>query len=214
MDITESLAPTSDQLDAIELVSGPRTFVVESVSAGTAEQPVQVKLVDFPRVWRPSKGMRRVLAAGWGVDASKWAGRSVTLFFDPDVSFGKDKPGGTRISHMSDLPGGERLSVPLLVSRGKSAMFTVDPLTEPARSATTSEPTAKQLAAAADLDQLKEWWRAHPKRRQQIEARVAELTETEQPEESDEDKALLGAHDAEQDAEQDAADDDARGEAG
>ena len=100
---TESLAPTSDQLDAVELIAAPRTFVIERVSKGSDEQPVQVHLVGFPRVWRPSKGMRRVLAAGWGVDASKWAGRSVTLFFDPNVSFGKDRTGGTRIAAMSHL---------------------------------------------------------------------------------------------------------------
>ena len=130
MDITDSLAPASDQLDAIELVAGPRTFVIETVSAGSVDQPVQVHLAGFPRVWRPSKGMRRVLAAGWGTDASTWAGRRVTLYFEPDVTFGKDRPGGTRVSHMSDLKGGKRLSIPLLVSRGKSAMFNVEPLAE------------------------------------------------------------------------------------
>jgi hypothetical protein len=130
MDISETLAPTSDQLDAIELVAGPRTFTIESVSAGSAEQPVQVKLAEFPRVWRPSKGMRRVLAAGWGVKATEWTGRRVTLYFDPDVTFGKDRTGGTRISHMSDLPGNKPLNVPLLITRGKSAMFTVKPLAD------------------------------------------------------------------------------------
>jgi hypothetical protein len=128
VDISETLAPTSDQLDAIELVAGPRTFTVESVSAGSAEQPVQIKLEGFPRVWRPSKGMRRVLAAGWGVQASAWTGRKVTLYYDPDVTFGKDRTGGTRISHMTDLPGNRPLSVPLLITRGKSAMFVVQPL--------------------------------------------------------------------------------------
>lgn len=150
MDITETLAPASDQLDAIELVAGPRTFVVESVVAGSNEQPVQVRLAGFPRVWRPSKGMRRVLAAGWGVDASKWAGRSVTLFFDPNVTFGKDTPGGTRIAAMSDLKGGKRLSVPLLISRGKSAIFTVEPLTESAP-ATVTNPNAELLAEIGAL---------------------------------------------------------------
>jgi hypothetical protein len=130
MDISETLAPTSDQLDAIELVAGPRTFTIESVAAGSAEQPVQVKLEGFPRVWRPSKGMRRVLAAGWGVEASAWVGRKVTLFYDPAVTFGKDRTGGTRISHMTDLPGNRPLSVPLLITRGKSAIFTVQPLND------------------------------------------------------------------------------------
>lgn len=129
MDITETLAPNSDQLDAIELVSGPRIFTIERVSKGNAEQPVNIHFTNFPRPWRPSKGMRRVLAAAWGTDASQWSGRRVELFFDPDVTFGKDKPGGTRISRMSHIDGPTRL--PLLVSRGKSAIFTVDPLTDP-----------------------------------------------------------------------------------
>ena len=168
MDISESLAPASDQLDAIELIAGPRTFQVERVTKGSAEQPVNVHLIDFPRPWRPSKGMRRILAAGWGVDASKWAGRSVRLYFDPDVSFGKERTGGTRIAAMSHLD--KPLSVPLLVTRGKSAMFTVQPLKVEA-------PTpALDIATTTDRAALKAAWRAAtPEVRAQIEARVAEL---------------------------------------
>ncbi len=36
--------------------------------------------------------MRRVLAAAWGTDASVYVGRSVRLYFDPNVTFGKEKP--------------------------------------------------------------------------------------------------------------------------
>jgi len=179
MDITETLAPTSDQLDAIELVAGPRTFRIKRVTKGNPEQPVNVHFEDFPRPWRPSKGMRRVLAAGWGTDASKWVGRSVTLFFDPTVTFGKDRPGGTRISAMSDLPGGKRLSVPLLVSRGKSAIFTVDPLKDqaPAPTPAQAEPTPDQIATCTNTDTLRDWWhKSGDERRAQIQARVAELT--------------------------------------
>lgn len=177
MDITDSLAPTSDQLDAIELAaSGPRTFTIESVSAGNAEQPVQVHLVGFPRVWRPSKGMRRVLAAGWGTDASKWAGRSVRLYCDPNVSFGKEKTGGTRISHMSHLPGNKRLSVPMLVSRGKATTFTVEPLTD-GDAATPRPPalTPDMVAACTDINQLREWQQAEPRAHDAIEARIRQL---------------------------------------
>jgi hypothetical protein len=192
MDLTESIVPASDQIDAIELIGGPRTFTITGVDKGNAEQPVQISLAEFPRVWRPSKGMRRVLVGAWGPDASAYVGRQVTLYFDPDVTFGKDKPGGTRISHMSHLPGNKPLSVPLLISRGKSAMFTVQPLTEPAAPAAPSEPTAEQVAASTDKDELGRMWRASsPARRKQIEERVAELTadapadptqpETEQP---------------------------------
>lgn len=171
MDISDTIAPTSDQLDAVDLLSGPRTFTIESVSKGNAEQPVQIHLAEFPRVWRPGKSMRRVLVAAWGPDASAYVGRRVTLYCDTEVKFGGDRVGGTRISHMTDLKGNKLLSVPLLISRGKSAMFTVEPLTEP------SEPTAEQVAASTDIDALKGMWRASsPARRKQIEARVAELT--------------------------------------
>lgn len=174
MDISDTLAPTSDQLDAVDLLSGPRTFTIERVSKGNAEQPVQIHLAEFPRPWRPGKSMRRVLVAAWGPDASAYTGRQVTLYCDPKVKFGGELVGGTRISHMSDLPGGKPLSVPLLVGRGKSAMFTVEAIADRAPS---TEPTAEQVTACTDIDVLKGMWRASgPARRQQIEQRVAELT--------------------------------------
>lgn len=180
MDISDTIAPNSDQLDAIDLVSGPRTFTIQKVSAGAPDQPVNVHLAEFPRVWRPGKSMRRVLVAAWGPDASTYVGRSVTLYCDPDVMFGKDKVGGTRISHMTNLPGNKRLSVPLLISRGKSAMFTVEPLTNPAptpaRPAADTTITADTIAASTDVDELRGMWQAAPPDlRKQIEARVTHL---------------------------------------
>ena len=169
MDITDTLAPTSDQLDAVDLLGGPRTFTIASVSKGNAEQPVNVHLSEFDRVWRPGKSMRRVLAAAWGADASKWIGRRVTLYCDPAVTFGKDKVGGTRISHLSHID--KRLSVPLLVTRGKSATFTIDPLPD-----APAAPTAEQIKAIDNLDDLRALWdTASPAAREHIMARKAEL---------------------------------------
>ena len=151
MDITETLAPNSDQLDAVDLVHGARTFTITKVGKNASpDQPVNITLAEFPRVWRPGKSMRRVLAAGWGVDASAWVGRRVTLYCDPTVRFGGSEVGGTRISHMSDLPKGKALSVPLLVTRGKSAVFKVQPLTEAAPPAVEPNPLAG-LVTAFDL---------------------------------------------------------------
>jgi len=126
MDLTESIAPKSDQLDAVDLLSGPRTFTIEKVSKGNAEQPFNFHLTEFPRVWRPGKSMRRVIVAAWGPDATKYTGHRVTLYCDPQVQFGGDMVGGTRISHMSGID--KPLKVPLLIKRGKSAMFTVQPM--------------------------------------------------------------------------------------
>ena len=159
-DISETLAPNSDQLDAVDLLGGPQTFTITNVTKGNAEQPVQVHLAEFPRPWRPGKSMRRVLAACWGTDAAVWVGRRVTLYCDESVRFGSEAVGGTRIAALSHID--KPKSVPLLVSRGKSASFKVQPLAEP----TTAERVASLRA---------EWKSANPERRKAIEAEVAAL---------------------------------------
>jgi hypothetical protein len=143
-DISDTLAPNSDQLDAVELVS-PRTFTIEKVSKGSDDQPVQIHLAGFPRPWRPGKSMRRVLAACWGVDASAYVGRRVTLFCDSTVVFGGQAVGGVRVSHLSHIDGTKK--IPLLVSRGKSAMFTVKPLADDAP--TTPAPSTDKRTSDA-----------------------------------------------------------------
>lgn len=170
MDITDTLIPNSDQLDAVDLAtSGPRTFTIKAVSKGKPDQPVQIALEEFPRVWRPGKSMRRVLAACWGVDASQYIGRRVTLYCDPTVEFGGDAIGGTRISHLSHIDGPQR--VPLIVKRGKSAMFTVQPLKVESATAPTLD-----IATTTDRAALRAAWQsASSEVRAQITDRVAEL---------------------------------------
>lgn len=168
MDISDSLAPNSDQLDAVDLIGGPRTFTISDVTKGNAEQPVNVHLAEFPRVWRPGKSMRRVLAAIYGTDASKWVGHRVTLYCDETVRFGSDVVGGTRISHLTGID--RPRSVPLIVKRGKSATFTVQPL---------KETRAKPADSPDRVSALRvEWMTATDERKAEIEAEVAELTQT------------------------------------
>ncbi len=147
MDISDTLAPNSDQLDAIDLLTGPRTFLIERVSKGNAEQPVNIHFADFPRPWRPGKSMRRVLVSAWGADAATYVGRRVTLYCDPEVKYGGLAVGGTRIAALSHIDKPKQ--VPLLITRGKSAIFTVKPLAE-VPAATGDGITADQLKALAD----------------------------------------------------------------
>ena len=175
MDLSEHIAPTSDQMDAVDLIGGPQTFTVERVTAGNSEQPVNYHFAEFPRPWRPSKSMRRVILAAWGKDTSTHTGRRITLYCDPNVMFGKDKVGGTRIKAMSDLPGGKTFSTPLLITRGKSATYTVEPLTEPAP---RPAPTADDVVRCTDVDTLRAMYRAADENvRALIMTRVAELEE-------------------------------------
>lgn len=128
MDISRTLEPNSNQLNADDLIAGPRTVTVAAITKGTPEQPVNVVTEEFGpnRPYKPSKSMRRVLASAWGSDASVWIGRKITLYRDGDIMFGKDRVGGIRISHLSHID--QKLELSLTVSRGKRAPFTVQPL--------------------------------------------------------------------------------------
>ena len=175
MDMTDTIQPTSDQLDAVDLLGGPRTFTISKVEKNNGDQPVNIHLAEFPRVWRPGKSMRRVLVYAWGPDATAYVGRRVELFCDPSVKFGGEAVGGTRIRAMSHIA--KALTIPLLVTRGKSAMFRVAPL-----------PDAPPAAELSPVEKLRaEWKSATPERQKEIEAQVAALTakpeETEAPDE-------------------------------
>lgn len=126
--------PRSDQWNADDFQTGPRTFTIAKVKEGSAEQKYDIELEGEDRVWRPPLSMLRALIAAWGDDATVWAGRKVTLFLDPTVRFGKETPGGIRISHVSHI---DKPIAPLLtVSRGRKAPYKLQPL-----KAAPAEPT-------------------------------------------------------------------------
>ena len=130
MNLTESIAPKSDQLNADDLMSGPITVTIREVAKGTAEQPIDVHLVEYPgRAYRPSKSMRRVLVSAWGVEGETYAGHRLTLIRNPEITFGREKVGGIEIAAMSHLE--KALTVALTSTRGHRKNFTVTPLTEP-----------------------------------------------------------------------------------
>lgn len=171
MDITDALAPNSDQLDAIELVN-PRTFTID-VGSGLGKREgktvAEIRLVDFPRVWRPSKGMLDVLAACWGVDAKQWVGRRVTVYNDPKVMFGPNMVGGIRISHLSHIDGARSVDI-RASGAGRKQKWKVEPLPDAAPA-----PTAADVAAVTDQDVLKAMWSAHPHLHDAIRSRKADL---------------------------------------
>lgn len=176
MDLTESIAPKSDQLNAEDLLTGPRTFTIESVTPGSAEQPVDIHLVEAPgRAYRPSKTMRRIMVIAWGKETGVYAGYRLTLYRDPSVKFGGSAVGGIKISHLSHID--KRLTVSLTETRGKRAPHTVEPLPDAPAPVETS---ADDVAACTDVDVLRSWWQvASGERRALIKTRVAELTDKE-----------------------------------
>lgn len=188
MDLTESLAPKSDQLNAEDLLAGPRTVTVEKITKGSAEQPFDFHLVEFPgRPFRPSKTVRRIIVHAWGADAAVYAGRKMTLYRDPAVRFGGQDVGGIRVSHLSHIE--KRLTVALTVTRGKRAPYTVDPMPDGPPIITTEQADdiaalIKTAANKTELDaisaQLKTFDLADHRGRlvELWKSRLAELTPT------------------------------------
>jgi hypothetical protein len=147
MDMTPTLEAKSNQLTSDDLIAGPKTITVTKVTAGSTEQPVAVYYDgDQGKPWYPCKSMRRVLVAAWGADAKGYIGRSMTLFRDPEVSYGGIKVGGIRISHLSDLDS--PLSIALTVTRQKRSPYKVQPLAKakPAPAPAQADPAAAALA--------------------------------------------------------------------
>lgn len=153
--------PRSDQWNADDFVGGPRDFTIAGVKTGAAEQKYDIELVEGEgRVWRPPVTVLRLLVAAWGDDATAWVGRRVRLHRDASISFGRDRVGGIRVSHMSDLPDGKSLSIMLTATRGKRANHTVDPLPDMSpidklRAEYRSADEARKAEITAEVAQLK-----------------------------------------------------------
>lgn len=131
MDISDSTAPRTDQQNYDNYLTGSKTVTISEVKAGTAEQPIEIHLVEYPgQPYKPSRSMRRVLVSAWGAESSVYVGRRMTLYGDPTVRFGAAVVGGIKISHLSDIETAH--TVNLTVTRGKRAPHTVEPL-PPAR---------------------------------------------------------------------------------
>ena len=129
MDMSLTVQPKSDQINADDLIAGPRTITITRVTANesSAEQPVNVYFDgDDGKPFRPCKSMRRVMIAVWGVDAKAYVGRSMTLYRDPDVTWGGMKVGGIRISHMSHLD--RETTMALTATKSSRKPYTVRPL--------------------------------------------------------------------------------------
>lgn len=128
-DMASVTAPKSDQINADDLISGPMIITVTGVQIRAGEeQPVSIQFRDSAKVYRPCKSMSRVLMAVWGADAKVYAGRSLKLYRDPDVTWGGLKIGGIRISEMTDMKDNRPVTMALTATKKSRALFTVKPL--------------------------------------------------------------------------------------
>lgn len=167
MNLNSTIIPKSDQLNADDLIGGPRTIKITAVKSGNAEQPVSINYEnDNGRPYKPCKSMRRVLVSMWGADGLAYVGRRLTIYRDVNVSWGGEPVGGIRISHASDI--NEPVQIALTASRGKRKPFCVEPLrAEQSAPALANLPTGwaewsneerGDNRATLGMDALVAWW--------------------------------------------------------
>ena len=131
MSLRDTIEPKSDQINFDDLIAGPITVRVTGLAAGSAEQPVIVRVSNVAtgaamRDFKPCKSMRRVLIAAWGDKGKDWIGKEATLYGDTSVKFGGVEVGGIRISHVSGIT--EPLRLKLTTTRSKRSEYVVQVL--------------------------------------------------------------------------------------
>lgn len=173
-DLSKTIAPSSEQLNADDLLSAPLTIRITQVRGrDDKQQPIAINFEgDEDKPYLPCKSMRRVLVNTWGADGKSYVGRSLTLYRDENVTYGNIKVGGLRISHMSHIS--EPVTLALTTTRAKRTPYTVKPLKAPAATASQqrvtpppeppSEPALEVTESVTDMaisemtpDQVKAW---------------------------------------------------------
>lgn len=149
--LADALKPKSDQLNADDLIAGPITVTITSVTISAGEQPIVVGITGY-KPWKPCKTMGRLLVIAWGDDENVWVGRSLTLYRDASVEWGGTEAGGIRVSHLSNIERG--FTATLTAKRGKKAQWHVAKLAPPAA------PPQKPVdpVRAAGVDAMRRGW--------------------------------------------------------
>lgn len=160
-DLARTIVPKSDQLNADDLIAGPRTITITQVRGSEdADQPISIHFEgDERKPYKPCKSMRRVMVHCWGSDGNAYTGRRMTLVCDPNVVFGGIKVGGIRITHMSDID--RERTMALTVTRAQRKPYTVSPLAGGQKTALVDLTALLAAGSAAALQgsaSLTEWW--------------------------------------------------------
>ncbi len=132
MDLSKTIIPKSDQLNADDLISGSKTIKIREVKAGADDtQPVNIYFYgDNNKPFKPCKSVRRILVQLWGSDGLKYIGRRITLFRDDTVKWAGVEIGGIRISHASHIESATRVLVTTAKNKRTPQTIDVLPLVE------------------------------------------------------------------------------------
>ena len=155
IDMTKTITPKSDQLNADDLIAGGMRITITEVKVVAGDQPVSIFYKgDDGKPYKPCKSMRRLLVKVWGPDGEAYIGRKLQLFADPTVTWGGAEVGGIRISHMSNISSDFRMI--LTKTRGKRAPYLVKPLVAEQAKELTDEEFNRLSAEINSADTMAE----------------------------------------------------------
>ena len=151
-EVLASIVADSTQLNAEDLITGPRTVTITGVRRGDKEQPIIIDIAGH-QPWKPCKTMRRVLIATLSDDPKQWIGKQATLYCDPTVTWAGVRVGGIRISHLSGLDKPKTFL--LTQTRGKKAEIIINPITISPEDQVYVDDAIRNMAEATTVDDLK-----------------------------------------------------------
>ena len=113
MNLSNTIIPKSDQLNADDLIAGSKTIKIRDIKGGSDEaQPVSIYFYgDNNKPFKPCKSVRRILVQLWGADGLTYTGRRITIYRDDSVKWAGVEVGGIRVSHASHIVENTRVLV-------------------------------------------------------------------------------------------------------
>jgi hypothetical protein len=142
-DISGTVKPKSDQLNADDLIAKSMTLEITGVKVVAGDQPVHIEYKGGEGTpFKPCKSMRRIMIMAWGSDGDEYVGEKMIVYNDPAVKWAGSEVGGIRISHMTSLPNDEKLRVMLTETRGRRSPFVVEPIIEKPKNALSDDDYA------------------------------------------------------------------------
>jgi|DEB0MinimDraft_6_1074348.scaffolds.fasta_scaffold06965_4 hypothetical protein len=129
MKFAETIKTKSDQLNADDFI-GKDALIITITKVDckdSQDQPVAIHYEgDNGKPYKPCLSMRKLIAHAWGVDESKFIGRSLSLYRDASVKWAGENVGGIRINAMSDIDS--KLRIALQESKMKRKIIEVEKL--------------------------------------------------------------------------------------
>lgn len=128
MDLSKTIIPKSDQLNADDLIAGSKTIKIRDIKMTDDEaQSVSIYYYgDNNKPFKPCKSVRRLLVQLWGKNGLDFIGKRLTLFRDETVKWAGVEAGGIRVSHASHIE--KATKVLMTTSKNNRRPITVEPL--------------------------------------------------------------------------------------